>query len=140
MRDRTVKAMSTFHTAVFRLTKGSVGRRLVDNDMGILTTVGRVSGKDHAVPLLVLADSGDWIVIASYGGRPDHPEWYRNLVESPEARLQIGSTTHEVVASTMDDGERSRWWPRIVDAYDGYAEYASRTDRQIPVVRLSRHH
>ncbi len=138
MRDRTVKALSTIHTAAFRLTGGRVGRRLVDNEMGILTTVGRVTGKDHAVPLLVLADDDDWVVVASYGGRPDHPEWYRNLVAGPEARLQLGSLIHEVSASTMGDEERDLWWPRIVAAYDGYADYATRTDRPTPVVRLSR--
>ena len=107
--------------------------------MAILTTTGRISGTEHAVPLLVLADGVDWIVIASHGGRPNHPDWYLNLLASPGATFQIGGSRIQVVASTMDEEERSRWWPRIVDAYAGYADYAKRTDRQIPVVRLSRH-
>lgn len=139
MRDRVVKRLSAAHTAVFRASAGLIGRRLVKNTMGVLTTTGRVSGRTHSVPLLVLEDGEDWIVIASYGGRPDHPDWYHNLVASPDALLQVGARRHRVAAATLDEDERMVWWPRIVEAYDGYAAYATRTTRQIPVVRLRRH-
>lgn len=138
MHDRLVKGLSTVHKALFRASGGLIGRKLGDNDMAILTTTGRVTGKAHAVPLLVLADGIDWIIIASYGGRPHHPEWYLNLLAAPTATLQIGTSKVTVVASTLTGGERAAWWPRIVQAYESYAEYASRTDRQIPVVRLVR--
>ena len=128
--------LSRLHTAAFRATRGAVGRRLVDNDMLLLTTVGRHSGRSHTVPLLYLEESGRLVVIASYGGRPHHPEWYLNLVAEPSATVQIDGRHTPVMASTMDPDDRLQWWPRIVDAYDGYATYQSRTTREIPVVWL----
>lgn len=139
MHDRLVKVLSAAHTAVFRASGGVVGRRLVRNEMAVLTTKGRTSGRAHSVPLLVLRDLDDFVVIASYGGRSAHPDWYRNLEEQPEAVLQVGARRHHVTAETMTGHERAAWWPRIVEAYDGYAEYATRTTREIPVVRLRRH-
>ena len=136
MRDRTARTLSTIHTLRYRLTGGRVGRRLVDNDMRLLTTRGRRSGRPHTVPLLYLRDGEDLVVIASWGGRPQHPHWYTNLEANPRASVQVLKKRWEVKAEPMAAGERTEWWSRIVDAYDGYAVYQARTDRQIPVVRL----
>ena len=136
MRDGNVKMLSTLHTAMYRATGGWVGRRLVNNDMLLLTTTGRSSGEPHTVPLLYLKDGERLVVIASYGGRPSHPEWYRNLLLKPSASVQILGDTQDVVATTMIAHERNHWWPRIVDAYGDYEVYQSRTDREIPVVWL----
>ncbi len=56
MRDLTAKRLSAFHTFVYRATRGLLGRRIVDNDMLLLTTTGRVSGRLHTVPLLYLRE------------------------------------------------------------------------------------
>ena len=137
MRDQTVKLLSHLHAGLYRATNGLVGRRLVDNDMLLLTTVGRATGKPHTVPLLYLTEGDRMVVIASYGGRPDHPEWYRNLLQLPEATAQVLGKRIGVSASTMDAEDRAAWWPRIVDAYSDYAVYQSRTDREIPVLWLT---
>ena len=136
MRDSAVRRWSRFHTYLYRATGGRLGRRLVGNDMLLLTTVGRVSGNSHTVPLLYLRDGERLVVIASYGGRPDHPAWYYNLVEEPRVTVQIDGEVEEMVAAVADAGERDVWWRRIEDAYDGYAVYQSRTDRVIPAVFL----
>ncbi|GMR02739.1 MAG: nitroreductase/quinone reductase family protein [Acidimicrobiia bacterium] len=136
LKDATVKRLSALHTGLYRATRGRVGRRLVHNDMLLLTTVGRRTGAAHTVPLLYLRDGDRLIVIASYGGRPEHPEWYRNLVTNPEATVQVLGDTKHVRAQTMTAEERAVWWPKIVQAHGDYAVYQSRTDREIPVVRL----
>lgn len=136
MRDGTVKLLSAVHTAVYRATRGRIGRRLVANDMCLLTTTGRRSGDAHTVPLLYLRDGDRFVVIASYGGRPHHPDWYHNLLADPAATLQIVGRSFPVTARTADDAERTVWWPRIVDAYADYEVYQSRTERPIPVVVL----
>jgi deazaflavin-dependent oxidoreductase (nitroreductase family) len=136
MHDASVKIFSYVHTSLFRLTGGAVGSRLVNNDMLLLTTTGRTSGTQHTVPLLYLRDEADVIVIASYGGRPYDPDWYRNLLADPKATIQIGNSHTAVTAETIATDERQTWWPRIVAAYGDYAAYQSRTDREIPVVRL----
>lgn len=137
MRDSAVKALSRIHAMTYRLSGGRVGTRLVDNDMLLLTSRGAETGRPHTVPLLYLSDGEDLIVIASYGGRPDHPQWYRNLVQHPSASVHIGREVRQVSAHTMSRADRETWWPRIVDAYAGYEAYQSRTDRIIPVVRLA---
>lgn len=136
MRDRTAKNLSTLHAALYRLTRGVIGRRLVDNDMLLLSTTGRHSGKPHTVPLLYLRDGDDLVVIASWGGRDNHPDWYLNIQSEPAATVQILGAKISVTAKTAAAADRTRLWEQVVTAYDGYQEYQSRTEREIPVVIL----
>ena len=136
MKDPTVKLLSGLHTLLYRTTNGLIGRRLVNNDMLLLTTTGRKSGNPHTVPLLYLEDADRIVVIASYGGRPNHPSWYANLLSDPEARIQILGKRRSVTARTMDNEDRATWWPQVVAAYGDYAVYQSKTDREIPLVWL----
>lgn len=136
MREANVRLLSALHTLLYRTTAGRIGRRLVDNDMLLLTTTGRTTGRTHTVPLLYLRDGDRLVVIASYGGRPNDPEWYRNLLATPQASVQILGEHRDVQATTMTAIERSEWWPKAVTAHGDYAQYQSRTDRQIPLVWL----
>ena len=136
MKTASVKRWSGFHKAVFRLSGGLIGRRLVDNDILLLTTTGHATGRTHTVPLLYLRDGDRLVLIASYGGRPRHPSWYRNLTAHPEVRVQIGGERKPMTASTATEVDRREWWPRVVEAYSDYAVYQSRTDRVIPLVFL----
>lgn len=138
MKDANVRRLSSLHAALFRLTGGRLGRRLVDNDMLLLTTAGARTGQDHTVPLLYFEHEGALVVVASYGGRPDHPQWYKNLRADPRARAQIGNESFPVESRVASPEERSMLWARVVDAYDGYGVYQSRTDRVIPLVLLRR--
>ena len=131
-----MKRASTLHTALFRLTRGRVGKRLVHNDMLLLTTKGRKSAEHHTVPLLYLRNGRSLVVIASYGGRHHYPDWYLNLVDEPDVMVELPGEKRAMRARTADAAERAEWWPRAVEAYDGYATYQSRTDREIPVVFL----
>lgn len=138
MRNSAVKTWSTVHRVLYRFSRGMVGSRLVGNDMLLLTTVGRKTGQKHTVPLLYLESGQDLLVIASYGGRERHPEWYLNLLAHPETSVQIRGARLGLRARTAGAEERRRWWPRIVEAYDQYATYQTRTDREIPIVFLER--
>lgn len=113
-----------------------MGDRLVDNDILLLTTRGHRTGESHTVPLLYLRADRSLVVIASYGGRHRHPTWYQNLMADRDVLVQLRGERSPMVARTADRAERSEWWPRIVAAYDGYAIYQSRTDREIPIVFL----
>lgn len=137
MRDGTAKWLSTLHRVLYRLTAGRIGRRLVANDILLLSTVGRVTGKTHTVPLLYLRDGADFVVIASWGGRDQHPEWYLNLLKEPRAEVQIEGHRFAVRARPAGAAERATLWPNVLAAYDGYREYESRTQREIPVVLLA---
>ena len=136
MRDRTAKNLSTLHTFLYRVTGGRLGRRLVNNDMLLLTTTGHASGESHTVPLLFLEADKGVVVIASWGGRPKHPHWYQNLLKDPRTGVQTPTREFTATARTANADERREWWPKIVEAYEGYTTYQSRTDREIPVVFL----
>ena len=136
MRDSNVKRWSRVHAVLYRATGGVLGRRLAGNDMLLLTTLGRSTGNPHTVPLLFLRDNGRLVVIASYGGRDRHPDWYLNLVADPLVEARIATRAEPLVARTATAEERETWWPRIVEAYGDYALYQSRTERVIPVVFL----
>jgi deazaflavin-dependent oxidoreductase (nitroreductase family) len=136
MRDAQVRSRSQLHRRIYQATGGRIGRRLVRNDMLLLTTVGRRTGREHIVPLLYLRDGSTFVVIASFGGRDRHPEWYLNLLVEPEVEVQVAGERFGALARTADPGERARWWPRAVAAYGDYARYQSRTEREIPMVFL----
>ena len=89
MKDQTAKHLSTLHRVLYRCTRGMVGRRLVGNDMCLLSTTGRRSGEVHTVPLLYLRDGDRLVVVASWGGRDHHPDWYENLLVDPHATVQV---------------------------------------------------
>ena len=136
MKDATVRRLSALHRVIFRGTGGRVGKRLVANDMLLLTTTGRVTGAPHTVPLLHLTDGGAIIVIASWGGRATHPEWFLNLEADPAVRVEMHGRRFDGLAEVLDGAERGKWWEAAVSAYAGYAGYQARTDRVIPVVRI----
>lgn len=138
MRDAQVRRGSQFHRWIYQASRGRLGRRLVENDMLLLTTVGRRSGLEHTVPLLFLRDDSDLVVFASFGGRDRHPEWYLNLLAEPSVGVQFFADRFQARARTAGQNERSKWWPRAVAAYPDYATYQRRTARQIPVVILER--
>lgn len=137
MRDQTARRLSSLHRVLFRATGGLVGRRLVDNDMLLLTTIGRVTGTSHTVPLLFLDDDPDVVVIASWGGRPEHPEWFLNLEADPRVEVELHRRRFHARARILEEPERSTWWDSAVAAHAGYAGYQAKTDRVIPLVRLS---
>ncbi len=136
MRNGTAKFLSRVHSVLYRITSGVLGRRLVDNDMLLLTTTGRHTGEAHTVPLLYLSDDDRYVVFASWGGRAQHPEWYLNLLADAQGVVQVRSQRMPVRSMTAEGDERERLWGRAETAYSGYAEYQTRTDRQIPVVLL----
>jgi F420H(2)-dependent quinone reductase len=121
---------------LYEATNGRLGRRLVGNDMLLLTTRGRSTGDAHTVPLLYLRDGDCLLVIASYGGRDRHPEWYLNLVEEPSVTARLGDRNVALTARTATPSERDLWWPKVVGAFGDYAVYQQRTEREIPVVVL----
>lgn len=138
MKDATARRLSALHRRIFRATRGTVGKRLVSNDMLLLTTTGHRTARLHTVPLLYLMDGTNPIVVASWGGRPEHPTWYTNLVADPVVQVQIRADRFPARAEPIPEPQRTQWWERAVTAYDGYATYQSRTNRVIPVVRLAR--
>lgn len=122
--------------ALYESTNGVEGGTLQDKPVVILTMKGRHSGKVRKAPLMRVENNGTYAVIASMGGAPKHPVWYLNLMASPEVTLQDGANVYEMGAREVQGDERTRWWAIAVEAWPAYADYQTKTDRQIPVVVL----
>lgn len=135
--DATFRVMNTVHRGLVRLSFGKLGWQ-VKMPVLELTTTGRRSGRPRRVMLTSPAREGDALVIvASRGGDDRHPDWYLNLVAHPEVEVVYrGEPKRTMRARTATPEERARLWPTIAAAYDGYAGYQAKTDREIPVVLL----
>jgi deazaflavin-dependent oxidoreductase (nitroreductase family) len=104
----------------------------------LLTTTGRKSGNALTLPLIFGEFGGEYVVVASKGGAPAHPAWYLNLQADPEVRVQIKGDKFTAQARTANATERAAIWPKMVEIYGPYAQYQTKTDRQIPIVILKR--
>jgi deazaflavin-dependent oxidoreductase (nitroreductase family) len=102
----------------------------------LLTLKGAKTGKLRYTPVMRVEHDGSYAVVASKGGAPEHPVWYYNIKAHPEFPLQDGTVTKDYVAREVDGAERAQWWDRAVAAFPSYAEYQTKTDRQIPVFVL----
>jgi len=105
----------------------------------LLTTVGRKSGAKRRTALIYGRDTADYVVVASQGGRPQHPAWYLNLEANPEVELQVFDKVVPATARTVHGAERERLWALMRDIWPAYDTYQTRTDREIPVVVLTPH-
>lgn len=133
--DLGMKSMNASHRVLLALTRGKLGGRIGSMPVVELHTIGRRSGTPRRTLLTAPIIEDDRVVlVASKGGDDRDPDWYRNLVATPEVRITIDGTTTEYTARTASTEEKAEMWPRIVDAYKGYAGYQRRTDRDIPVV------
>jgi deazaflavin-dependent oxidoreductase (nitroreductase family) len=122
--------------ALYEATDGKEGDTLEGKPVVILTTKGRKSGGVRKSPLMRVEHDGRYVVVASMGGAPQNPVWYLNLLADPRVTLQDGAQVMDLRARTALPGERELWWPRAVEAWPAYAEYQTKTDREIPVVIL----
>jgi proline iminopeptidase len=102
----------------------------------LLTTTGRKSGEKFIFPLFYGTDGDRYIVVASKGGAPEHPGWYRNLLANPDVEVQVGPKKLKARARTATGGERARLWKKALEFWPPYADYALKTEREIPVVVL----
>jgi proline iminopeptidase len=102
----------------------------------LLTTTGRKSGEKFIFPLFYGTDGDSYFVVASKGGAPQHPGWYRNILADPDVELQVGAARIKARARTATGAERARLWEKALDFWPPYADYQRKTEREIPVVVL----
>ena len=138
LRRAAIRAMGRSHRAVYRLTGGRLLGRVAGMPVLLLTTTGRRSGRARTTPLTYFEVGEDIVVVASNGGEDSAPAWWLNLCAQPEATITVGTDTHPVTARAVTAEEHERLWPMITAAHAGYAGYARRTSRPIPVVLLAR--
>jgi proline iminopeptidase len=127
------------HVRLYQETDGEVGYNWREGStILILTTTGRTTGEERSTPLIFAADGDNAVIVASKGGAPEHPGWYRNLVKTPEVGVQIKGDRFRARARDAKGEERERLWRRMNEVWPHYDEYQTKTDREIPVVVLER--
>jgi F420H(2)-dependent quinone reductase len=118
-------------------TGSTAGSEMKGKPIILLTTIGAKTGKVRRTPLMRVEHEGHYAVVASLGGAPKNPVWYYNIKAHPRVELQDGDTTKDYEAREVFGDEKAVWWERAVEAWPDYAEYQTKTDRQIPVFVLT---
>lgn len=120
----------------FRANDGKVGGPFEGAPLVLLTTTGAKSGKARTNPMMYLPEGERVFVFASKAGAPDNPDWYHNLKKHPTVTVEQGDRTYEAEAVEITGAERDRVYAEQASRYPGFAEYAEKTDRIIPVIEL----
>jgi proline iminopeptidase len=102
----------------------------------LLTTKGRKSGDKWMFPLFYGETGKSYFIVASKGGAPDHPGWYKNILANPEVEVQVGTRKLKARARTASGAERQKLWDNAIKWWPPYVDYAKKTSREIPVVVL----
>jgi deazaflavin-dependent oxidoreductase (nitroreductase family) len=130
---RFIKPFSRLNVWVYRLTGGRLMGTLQGRPVVLVTMTGAKSGQRRTIPLMYVPYKDGIIVVASQGGAPRSPVWYRNLVENPDIEAQYRSRKMKLRARQVDDAEKAALWPICVEHYPPFEDYQARTDRNIPV-------
>jgi len=127
------------HVRRYRETGGEVGHKWKKGSkILLLTTKGRKTGEPRTTPLIYENADDKYVIVASKGGAPEHPGWYRNLSKNPEVELQVKDEVFPARARTAEGEEREQLWKLAAQQWPDYDAYQTRTDREIPVVVLER--
>ncbi|SDH60031.1 nitroreductase family deazaflavin-dependent oxidoreductase [Nonomuraea jiangxiensis] len=126
------------HVRRYQETDGAEGHDWNNTTVLLLTTKGRKSGRPYTTPLIYQRHGDDYVVVASKGGDPSHPQWYENLRADPEVGVQVLGDRFQARARTASDEEKPELWRLMTSTWPDYDEYQTKTDRPIPVVVLER--
>ena len=127
--------------AAYEASGGREANTLRDTGLPVIivTARGNKTSKVRKFALMRVENDGQYALVASKGGAPEHPVWYRNLTANPtEVTIQDGPEPFDAEVRELSGDERDRWWERAVVAFPPYADYQAKTDRQIPVLLASR--
>jgi deazaflavin-dependent oxidoreductase (nitroreductase family) len=126
------------HVQRYQETDGAEGHDWNNTTTLLLTTKGRKSGRPYTTPLIYQRSGDDFVVVASKGGDPNHPDWYKNLQANPEVEVQVKGDKFKARARTATGEERALMWRLMSATWPDYDSYQQKTDREIPVVVLER--
>jgi deazaflavin-dependent oxidoreductase (nitroreductase family) len=120
----------------FRANKGKVGGMFEGKTLLLLHTKGAKSGEERINPVAYVRDGERFVVIASKAGAPTNPDWYHNLVATPELTVEVGTEKFRVHAAVTEEPERTRLYNKMVEMMPGFDDYRRKTTRKIPVIVL----
>jgi deazaflavin-dependent oxidoreductase (nitroreductase family) len=138
MSENPVHAMNRQVIEEFRANGGKTVTRFAGTDLLLLHTKGARTGAERVNPMMFARDGERYVVFASKNAAPSHPDWYRNLVATPDVEVELGATRFPAKAIVLEGEERRRVWEQSARQFPFLDEHQSRTQRQIPVVVLER--
>jgi deazaflavin-dependent oxidoreductase (nitroreductase family) len=137
VKDMFARYLNVLHRAIIKGTGGRIGGTGFGMPVVIHTTTGRKSGKERETMLTTpVHDDNRVVLVASYGGDDRHPAWFLNVRDNPDVQLEMRGKKRAMRAHVASDEEKKTLWPEVVAAYKGYAQYQTKTDRDIPLVIL----
>lgn len=128
-----LKAVTRIHVFLHRLTGGRLFNTLGGDEVCFVTMKGAKSGRTLTIPLMYVPYGDGVLLVASQGGAPRNPAWYHNLVEHPDITVRHRDRRMELRARLAKPEEKAELWPICDRHYAPYAEYRTRTDREIPI-------
>ena len=139
VKFKLIRIVSKTHGYVYRLSRGRVGKRVGKLGILLLTTTGRKSGKKRSVPLTVISLGAKYILVASFGGSPSHPDWLINIRHNPVVQIRVGSVSKKATAVIIEttDITYQDMWQKVTAMYAGYDDYRRVTSRHIPIVIIT---
>lgn len=137
-KDLSYKYLTKVHDGVFTASNGRLFGHLRGMTVVKLTTTGRKSGLERSTMLTSpIAEPDRIVLVASYYGDPRHPAWYLNLQAHPEVHALTPDVDIPMQARTLVGDERAALWAEVIATQPRYANYQSKTDRELPLVVLT---
>jgi len=126
------------HVGLFRLTGGRIGASMFGGRVMVLTTTGSKTGKRRSVPVMYFEHDGSRFVVASYGGSPEHPAWFKNMRRNPDVTVEVPGRKYSARAEVIAGEERARVWQQVTGEMSRFSDYEHKTQgkREIPIVKL----
>lgn len=126
------------HARRYEESGGTEGYEYLGVPCLLLTVRGRRTGKLRRTALMCGRDGDDFVVVGSKGGYAHHPLWFLNLMANPDVTVRYRTEVFPAHAELVGPQDRARLWPQMVELFPNYADYQAKTDREIPLVRLTR--
>lgn len=137
---RFIRIFTGIHRRILAVSGGRILGRMGGHPLLILTTTGRRTGQPHSTPVIGIPSGEGWLLVASNGGAATQPLWVRNIAANPQVTVRRGERTGTFHARILAGQERSLRWPELVQAYPPYTRMQAKTDRELPVILLTRAH
>lgn len=122
----------------FRANEGRVAGFSARAPVMLVHHIGAKSGDEHVTPVGCFPrGDGRYVIVASNGGSPTHPDWYYNLKAHPRIDVEVGTQTFTTLADELDDVARAELWPELIADAPDLGKHATRTTRRFPVFMLT---
>ena len=138
LKDAGGRIVNVMHRTILQLSGGRIGNSGFGMPVVQLHTIGRKSGQRRTTVLTApIYEEDRAVIVASWGGDDRHPQWYLNLRANPDVELTRDGRTRKMKAHVATPEEKAELWPQVIRAYKGYAQYQTRTERDIPLIILT---